>query len=147
MSEVASRGVFFEDCASILCLSMAFQHESIRAFPFSEHRGTSSCFFDAPLPYLSLSRIVRTRTHPRCEEGIRCQSARSRCSFFVLPVTSESRVEGGAEMQYGLWRSLSRRKRIEKTYSYDRSFVSGSVCRRLRVEIVSFQWHLSDIQT
>ena len=38
-----------------------------------------------------------------------------RCSFLVLPVTSDSRVEWGGEMQYGLWRLLSERKKNDKT--------------------------------
>ena len=33
----------------------------------------------------------------------------------VLPVTSDSRVEWGGEMQYGLWRLLSERKKNDKT--------------------------------
>ena len=33
----------------------------------------------------------------------------------VLPVTSDSRVEWGGEMQYGLWRLLSERKTNDKT--------------------------------
>ena len=46
----------------------------------------------------------------------------------VLPVTSDSRVEWGGEMQYGLWRLLSERKKGQNGSTEGASLGGFSSC-------------------